>query len=338
MRVAYYVHGRGRGHASRALTVVPALRGDGHDVDVFASGDAVGVLRNLGGVREVHGVRPGLDAPLRIARRTVSDLLALQGVRPDAVITDGDPGGAAAGRLGRWPTISIGHGLVYTHCRLPDGLGLLDPLVERVNVASADAWAHRHVPVHFLPIEAAHAGVTVARPDRRPDLPLRPEEDDEDPFLLAYFRDGNGADMLDALTRRGHRVVCFGRQERMPRSAEVRPQDRREFAWHLARCRAVVCSAGSNLLAEAILLGRPLLALYKEGDREQRMNARLLEASGAGQSARFPAPPARDLDRFLGRVDGGEFSPVDLERELPPVSMVVVALVRELAAGAAARV
>ena len=56
-RVSLVVHGRGRGHASRALACARALAGAGHELRVFAGGDSEHVLRDINGYATIPIVR-----------------------------------------------------------------------------------------------------------------------------------------------------------------------------------------------------------------------------------------------------------------------------------------
>ena len=67
MRIAYFVHGNGRGHAMRAREIVPAMRERGHAVTLYAGGDAAPILHDLDSVEISRlGVR-GARVPGRVA-------------------------------------------------------------------------------------------------------------------------------------------------------------------------------------------------------------------------------------------------------------------------------
>ena len=100
MRIAYFVHGRGRGHASRAQTIVPALTEDGHDLRLFAGDQAIDLLAGLS-VAAINSVKPGLRGTLLIPGRLGHDRAELKKSKPDLVISDGDaPSLVAARSLG----------------------------------------------------------------------------------------------------------------------------------------------------------------------------------------------------------------------------------------------
>ena len=102
------------------------------------------------------------------------------------------------------------------------------------------------------------------------------------------------------------------------------------FADHLRRCDGVITSAGSNVLAECVMLRKPALALYRRGDAEQALNARLAEHAGVALARSFEELRPGDIADFLARVRGGEFAAPDLVTAMPPVSEVVVSAVAAL--------
>ena len=56
--VHYYVHGRGRGHATRALSVIPTLEKAGYRLCVFAGKAALPILRQHTRCGPIHSLLP----------------------------------------------------------------------------------------------------------------------------------------------------------------------------------------------------------------------------------------------------------------------------------------
>lgn len=324
-RVSLVVHGRGRGHASRALACARALRDAGHALSIHGGGDAEHVLKDMPEFRPLEPVRPGLSAPLGWLRRLAADPRELP-TDTACVVSDGDQPSLVFARRRELPSVAVDHGLALVHGALPFRPPALQRLYERLNAAPL-GLADRLVAVHFLPFETASPRVLAARPDVRDDLrgPVT-----RDGFLLAYFRDGNGRDALALARAAGAEVVCFGERDPEVPGVEFRRPDRAEFAEHLRRCDGVIGSAGSNLLAECIYLKKPVLALHRRGDAEQALNARLVEHAGVGLGRELEALSARDVGEFLMRSRRGDFATCDLERALEPVSAVVAAAVADL--------
>ena len=325
-RIAYFVHGRGRGHGIRTRAVLERLD-ERHQARVYGAGDAVHVLGDRPEFEEVAAFAPGGQMARSFAARLREDRERLRAFRPSLVVSDGDgPSVHAAWSLGI-PVLAVGHGLVFRHTRLPSGLSPGRRLREVVNSGSSSWPAARRVAVHFAPVEAATRGTVVARPDL--DRPGRVTEERDD-FVLAYFRDHDGIRPLELLAERGHRVVWFGRPERAPRGVEVREPDVDAFHLALTRCRAVVGSAGNHLPAECAMMGVPMLALYREGDAEHSLNGRLIEAAGIGVSSAFEKFGVRVVRRFEGEL-GLDRSPIVARtRAMPPASEVVPRVIDEM--------
>src|SRR5262249_6000619 len=71
------------------------------------------------------------------------------------------------------------------------------------------------------------------------------------------------------------------------------------FIRDLANCRAVLSTAGNQLIGEAIYLGKPILAAPEDAF-EQRLNAHMVEHMGVGMRANLSTLSPSDVDRFLG--------------------------------------
>ena len=324
--VAWFVHGRGRGHAARALHCVPHLRGAGVRVHVHAGREAREMLRVLQNCEAMDTCGPGPRLLRRFATRVARDVAVLRRTRPRLVVCDGDgPSLHAAAALGI-PTVSVGHGSLYATCRLPATLPPARRTREALNAASSSWCATRRVVVHFAPAVPFVPRTAVARPDLPVWLDGTPTNDG---YVLAYFRDGDGRPWLEHLVARGERVVLFGDARHAPRGVEVRCPHAEDFATHLLRCRAVISSAGNHLPAECGMLGKPLLATYARGDAEHRMNATLIEEAGIGVAA--PVERA-DPQRVAAWLDGPPRVP-DVHariRAMEPASRVLTRTALEL--------
>lgn len=74
-----------------------------------------------------------------------------------------------------------------------------------------------------------------------------------------------------------------------------------DFVNDLASCRALISSAGNQLLGEAMFLGKPILAFPEPGNFEQMVNGQLLTLSGAGECIDAGAIDSARLRTFLDR-------------------------------------
>lgn len=319
--IDYFVHGRGRGHASRALGVLRKLERHGYRVRIHGGGDATDLLGDLPSFISKAPILPGPSAPGRLVRESLAEYARLRRTRPGALITDGDQSALAGARALEIPTIAVGHDLAIGACRIGDHLPLLRLYHQRINCALPRLLADRLVAVHFLPVRASRPGVIVARP--QPETTAVPVRDDG--FVLAYFRDDNGAAAVEYARSEGAEVIRFG-----GRGGNGHAPSRQRFVGRLARASAVVASAGSNLLAECVLMQKPVLALYKERDHEQALNALIAERAGVAMACAFERLRRRDVHAFLDRVKSRDFATIDLKGALPPVHEAVFQALTEL--------
>jgi hypothetical protein len=286
------------------VSLVQAALDSGHRVRLRAGEQALDLLAGrfpVEGIRSIRrGVRGVVDFPARLREET----RVLREFSPDLVVSDGDAPALAAARLLGLPALAVGHDLVFSRCRLPP-LPLL-PLLSCRSTAWMASATRRALAVHFLPTEPLDDGVMVARPA----MPA-PRETPADGAgaLIAYFRDANGQRILDAIERLGAPVLAFGQG---PRGF-----DGETFPAYLQGASAVITSAGSNVLAECVLLEKPVLALHRRGDHEQALNALLLERSGAGMRATFEEVTSATLATFWRRVQSGDFPKIPLAARLP---------------------
>jgi uncharacterized protein (TIGR00661 family) len=123
--------------------------------------------------------------------------------------------------------------------------------------------------------------------------------------LLAYCRRAMPANVLEALRESPLEVRVYGLGARPDDGPlRFRPISEQGFVDDLASARAVVATAGNQLLGEVLFLGKPVLALPEAGQQEQRLNCQFLERLGGGE---WVAPQRLDgarLRQFLDRADG----------------------------------
>ncbi len=328
LRIALAVHGRGRGHASRCSRVIPALEAAGIEVHTFAGGAALGVLADVPRLNEVQTVIPGEAALRRTAALTLTWRRTLRALQPDVLVSDGEAPSLVAATALKIPTVSVGHGLVFSCCALPQ-LPIGQVLWEKVNAVPTTHLAKIRVPVHFAPISPRLSNTVVARPERFKPQDAQPAKA---PHLISYFRDGNGGDWLLELAERGWRIHCFGDGvPPHPKIVEHAPSND-EFARLLTTSRGVVGSAGSNLISECALLGLPMLALYRPDDAEQALNGLLMHDAGLGVASTVEADLTPAIDAFEELVGADQrLRATAFHNALPPVSEVVLGAIKTLA-------
>jgi len=326
LQVAYFVHGRGRGRAARSVPIVQRLIADGHRVTVHGGGDAANVLGHLPEWRDRRPLPLGRNALVGLPWRVATDIAAIGRDHPDLVISDGDQAALAAARARRIRTLAVGHDLVFSSCAVPESMHETARRFFRYRSAASTHLAEHRVAVHFLPIEATRDNTWVARPDGDADARVS-----SDGYFLAYFRDGNGAKVVNWLRAQGRDVRWFGPGATPANGSAGAFLDRESFQRELRQANGVVCSAGSNLLAECVLHGKPVLALYREEDTEHKLNAILASTAQVAISSTFDRVDAEMVERFAFQVDAREFRRIAIAEQLQPASEVISKLVAEMA-------
>ena len=322
-RILYGVHGYGRGHASRALAVLPELTRR-HDILILAGDEAYHQLRvdfpvvRIPTLRYYQGKRHRRSARLTIRRNlpAVADLLMggpayrmvldeMRRFAPDVVISDSEAWTHRAARTLRIGRISFDHYGIMVHCR-PDMalgerlIGWAESLAYRMLVCKPE----RVIVTAFYDGPPRREGVRVVGPILREQVlrtqPVRGEH------LLAYFSNA-AAHFTPGIERAMAGLDCpvkiYGPQrEAAQGNLEFCPIANEPFIRDLAGCRAVFSTAGNQLISEAIHFGKPLLVM-PEAALEQKLNARFVRRWRIGMRTMPRAVTADLLRQFLGRSD-----------------------------------
>lgn len=326
-RIYYSMAGEGRGHAVRARALSERLLAEGHELVLFAPGDAwklLGAARLEGEVRvePLPGLRFEYDARSRVNHlataksaagyalrlpRLVEDLAArLSAEQAELCITDFEPALARAARVAGLPLVSVDHQQFLSTADLsilPLGLRAkaqwMRPLVRLVRGRPQRTI----VSSFFAPMlrswrdDALQVGVFL-RTRLRDAPPTRGGH------LLAYLRRGGATRLLEALRRTGRPTLVYGLGERAPEGAlRFRPFSEQGFVDDLAGSDAVVSTAGNQLVGEALWLEKPVLALPEPRNHEQELNAWFLERSGAGRALTPAALETGSLPSLLERLE-----------------------------------
>ena len=328
MRILYGVHGYGRGHATRTLAVLPHLTRR-HQVLLLAGGDAFpafwpesAVVRipTFGFAYSPRGPGPRQRSNWRTFRHNFPALLDLfwggptfdmvrqvtEEFAPDAIISDAEGWTHHVAAHLRIPRIGFDHIGILAYCEPPLEAGdrleaWFDTLCYRALVGRPD----RALVSSFFHAPPRQPGVRVV--GTLPRESIRNLVPTDRGHLLVYFNRGRDQlhdHFLRPLEALGLPVHLYGsaRQGRSGRLSFL-PASNLPFLEDLASCRAVISTAGNQLVGEALFLQKPLLVL-PERCVEQRMNALAIERLGIGQKMRpheFTLPALRN---FLDRLDG----------------------------------
>lgn len=320
--IFYSLSGEGRGHATRARTMIEELRGR-HSLVVFAPEMAFELLEPIyrktevriekipglrfeydrhGRVRFLGTLLSSADFIRRLESRVHELLPTFEIYRPDLVVADFEPIVPRAARLLGVPFVSFDH----QHYLVVNDLSEL-PLVLRQKAMMAAPfvralydWQVETVvsSFHRAPLRRNIRNVTQIGTLIRPEVrQMRPSQDG---FLLVYMRRHPVAGLFDALSSAGLPVRLYGLGVHPDRdNIRFCAVDEKRFVEDLARCEAVVTTAGNQLVGEALFLHKPVLAVPEPNNFEQAVNAHYLERTGHGRAV-FGRLDAQVLTSFVG--------------------------------------
>ncbi len=327
-RIFFSMSGEGRGHATRARSLVEQLLRDGHEIRLFCPGDAYDLLAPVYADGPVRVDRiPGLVFHYSASKRldTVRTVIGaakyilgmpalmrrLGGVfrsrRPDLVVTDFEPSLPRTAKRHGVPFISVNH----QHFLLANDLSSL-PWRLRLHAWIMSLVVRRYYSgqaatvisqFYFPPVKPRwKARTTQAGVLMRPEiLGATPATGDH---IVVYVRKFASANLMRALAGCGREVRIYGLGKRDDSdNLRFREIDDSGFLRDLASAQALVCTAGNQLVGEALFLGKPVFAMPEPGNHEQYINAHYLAESGAGEWADLEFVTPAQLRRFLDRLD-----------------------------------
>ncbi|NJK90213.1 MAG: hypothetical protein HC923_13045 [Myxococcales bacterium] len=323
MRIAYGVHGYTRGHATRAASILDDLMRS-HEVLVLAGGDAHEASRLASPVTRIETLgfsygKPGKLSKIETLRRNVPKLWdlfahgpefarvtgALKQFRPDVVISDAEAWTHRAALALGVPRIGFDHFGVMVYCKVPMNVAdRIASLLDRTVYRTLMGLPEKVLVSSFYPVDPHTQDVDVVGPMVGDDVfALEPSVQ---PHLLVYLNMGihQWTPRIErALMEVGVpcRVYGPGLGGHRGNLTFFEP-NRSTFLQDLASCRAVITTAGNQLVGEAMHLGKPLLVM-PEATVEQRMNAAAVERLGIGQVSSFARIDAEVIRAFLSRRD-----------------------------------
>jgi uncharacterized protein (TIGR00661 family) len=295
-----------------------------HDVRIFAGGDAYDQLAplypivripTLGYVYGRYGRHSAWLTLRRNAWHTLEMVLhgpefqtvrdAILDYRPDVIISDAEPWTHRVARHLGLPRIGFDHFGVMVYCKPPIPFG--DRIRSRRDVF-VYRWLmgkpERIIVSSFYPARPRWPRVRVVGPLLRDEVlraaPHRGEH------LLAYFNKGEHQFLPHierGLRACGLPVLVYGTKRRgRDGNLNFRPASNLPFLEDMAGCRAIISTAGNQLVGEAVHLGKPMLVM-PEASVEQRLNGAALQRLGLGLQVPHRHFDAAVVRRFLDQED-----------------------------------
>lgn len=293
MRIAMSCAGEGFGHVSRMISFAQGLQ-TRHELVLFAPKSVQHHIRRSlpqatvitipyfhltkkdDRIVYLDTVRQNFAKFIRFRVDVRAIRQQLHKQRVQAVVSDYEPYLPAAARALDLPVLQVNHPAV----------------VLRYPSASPDAL-----------IASAVARLMMGRYDRR--LYVSFYNGDVGPILRDEFssRRVERGDYYVVYVKPTYRRRVAAELERLAVSNYLMfPNPNLNYAEALAGCKGVITGAGHQSLSEAVTLGKPVFAIPQRGQYEQRLNARMLVASGWGMKGRF-SNLGKTLPTFIASID-----------------------------------
>ena len=279
MKIFYAVQATGNGHISRAITLLPYLQMYG-TVDIFLSGnnsnlalDAPIKYRSKG-ISLYYNCRGGLNywqlaknfQPLRL-RKEIRDLPV---EKYDLVLNDFDFITSAACSLKQVPSIHFGHQASFQSQNTPR------PKTRN----KAGEWLLRNYVIadHHLGFHFSSYDPYIFEPVIKQEiLDANPSDKGYITVYLPSFCEPQLRTIF--LQIKEYRFEIFSREIttiKMEKNLRFIPVNNTLFNESLINCKGIICGAGFETPAEALQLGKRLMAIPIGGQYEQDCNAEAL--------------------------------------------------------------
>ena len=306
MRILYAIQGTGNGHLARALDIVPLLQARCQRLDVLVSGPPADlplpfeVRYPAQGMGFLFGKKGGINFVKTFQQfnsaRFVHEIRHLPVRDYDLVVSDFEPVSSWACRLRGVPCVALSHQSAVLHPAAPR--------------PQAEDPAGRAVLRHYAPSTAQYGfhfqayAPGIATPVIRQQVrDLAAANDGHYTVYLPAFEEALLVARLRYLSR-SVRWEVFSKHSPTPSvhgNVRVWPVSGPAFLASLARAEGVLCGAGFETPAEALFLGKKLLAMPMKQQYEQQCNAAALAKMGVPIVKNFKDKNMATLDNWLHR-------------------------------------
>lgn len=283
MKILYAIQGTGNGHLTRAMDIVPALKMHG-ETDVLLSGVQADlklpfkVDYRLKGLSFIFGKSGGIDiwqTYLKMnSKQLFADIKKLPIQKYDLVISDFEPVSAWACNLAGKPCVGLSNQMATLHP--------LAPKPKKTDLFGK--WILQHyAPVtyrygfHFKALDTNVFTPIIRKEVRELNTTWSnhytvylPSYDDERIIKnLSKFKWINWQ-VFSKHTKKAYKL----------KNISVFPLQNKPFLESLASAQGIISNAGFGTTAEALFLGKKLLAVPMKTQYEQHCNAAMLESMG----------------------------------------------------------
>ncbi|MBN2052912.1 hypothetical protein JW756_05385 [Candidatus Woesearchaeota archaeon] len=337
-KILYSMAQDGRGHASRGYEIIRRLAKQGHKIMVLTGGDTYEPLENamqgmknvslrrLPGLRFAYNKKGEVDYAKTAASNFETILAGDVIVKKlkklideygfDFAITDFEPflPRAAKSKKLSFITFDNQHKIIFgkkiakkmkikhipSYLVTSQVVRSFHPLGRKCIIASVFKPELRKKKVGKTEI------IVVGPLIRREVEELRKKVVKKD-FVLVYVKPVLEKVIIPKLRSiKEHKFIMYVHDpEKKKKSKNIvyKKHSAQKFAEDLARCKAVVASAGELLMAEAIYLGKPIFLMPEGGTFEQTLNGYSVKEAGIGDYEEITKVKKEDINHFLSNIN-----------------------------------
>jgi uncharacterized protein (TIGR00661 family) len=318
VKIYYGICGEGMGHGGRSIALIERLVALGHQVTIFTFADAFELLTRSGyHPHRIAGLQWGATKAGGIAvirslnnfacyfrrRRDSLDFIRQLAIadHPDLFITDFEPLTALAADSLQVPCVSVDNQHRFCH-----PLGREFPRRLRLYGRLAGQFVRRWIHKPWQCIVAVFHPCPPNRRFHRVEALLRDRlaqlKPTEGGHVLLYGRGELGRRIARIASTVAERFVAYGCDGVAAANIECKPTSYEGFARDLASCRAVLSTAGQQLIGEAQFFGKPLLVVPIPRQHEQEINAHYARQQGIGDYCPIERLTGDRIRAFLERT------------------------------------
>jgi uncharacterized protein (TIGR00661 family) len=315
-KILFGVAGEGLGHAARAKIVIRHLKKQGHQVKIITYHQGYWALKKeFPGVKKIFGLRfahkngkttyPGtvLENIKKTPEATKSFnevKILVKKFKPDIIFTDLEPFSSLSAHLYHIPLISIDNQHRITQGEVAyEKKWLVDYYLNKMGVSTVAFNAYAYIITSFFDFKITHPNTFIVPPILREEiLKATPTKGQH---ILVYNTTSDVRELSYLLQKIPENFIIYGANiEKKEGNCLFKKQSRKEFLADLFSARAVIATAGFTLIAEAIHLKKPYLALPIKKRVEQLINAYYLKKLGYGNYSENLT--AKEVKSFLKNI------------------------------------
>lgn len=284
MKILYAIQGTGNGHLSRARDIIPELHKKKVNLDILVSGTQADVqipfpiTYQLKGLSFIFGKKGGVDM-WRTYLKTNSaklqkEIKSLPISDYDLIINDFEPVSAWACKLKHKKCIGLSHqaAVIAPNTPKPIKNDLLGKMILKKYAPTDQSYG-----LHFKAY-----GDKIFTPIVRREI--RNTKRTEGNYYTVYLPSYSDEKILRILSKlKGVHWEVFSKHtdtDFFYKNITVRKINNEAFIHSMAHCKGILCGAGFETPAEALHLGKKLMAIPMKGQYEQQCNAAALREMG----------------------------------------------------------